>query len=150
MLTSNSGRASKVPASQSTSFLLHCACYTQTTPPTVERAAAGAARAIEEHSIAMQLAIGCYNRSTQEKLLLQETEVNLTNFQQIMEADETAAASKDESAKAVCAQLTSIFAELGPPTTILMDNGTVFCSNEICQFMKNWDVELDFSCAYQV
>ena len=50
------------------------------------------ARAIEEHSIAMQLAIGCYNRSTQEKLL-QETEVNLTNFQRIMEADETAAAS---------------------------------------------------------
>ena len=66
--------------------------YTDCTPPTVERAAAGAARAIEEHSIAMPLAIGCYNRSTQEKLL-QETEVNLTNFQRIMEADETAAAS---------------------------------------------------------
>ena len=66
--------------------------YADCTPLTVERAAAGAARAIEEHSIAMQLAIGCYNRSTQEKLL-QETEVNLTNFQRIMEADETAAAS---------------------------------------------------------
>ena len=66
--------------------------YADCTPPTVERAAAGAARAIEEHSIAMQLAIGCYNRSTQEKLL-QETEINLTNFQRIMEADETAAAS---------------------------------------------------------
>ena len=33
VLTSNSGRAGKVPASQSMSFLLHCACYTQTVHP---------------------------------------------------------------------------------------------------------------------
>ena len=88
MLTSNSGRAGKVPASQFTTL---CMLYADCTPPTVERAAAGAARAIKEHSIAMQLAISCYNRR-QEKLL-QETEVNLANFQRIIEADETAAAS---------------------------------------------------------
>ncbi len=65
--------------------------YADCTPAMVG-APAGAATAIEEHSIAMQLAIGCHNRSTQEKLL-QETAVSLANFKRIMEADETAAAS---------------------------------------------------------
>ena len=40
----------------------------------------------------MQLAIGCYTRRTQEKLL-QETEVSLDTFVRIMQADETAALS---------------------------------------------------------
>ena len=40
----------------------------------------------------MQLAIGCYNRHTQEKLL-KETNISLARFRDIMEADETAQAS---------------------------------------------------------
>ena len=66
--------------------------YADCTPVTVPDAPAGVATAIEEHNIAMQLAIGCHSRSTQEKLL-QESAVSLPNFKRIMEADETAAAS---------------------------------------------------------
>ena len=52
----------------------------------------GAHESVNEHSIAMQLAIGCYNRHTQERLL-KETNISLTRFRDIMEADETAQAS---------------------------------------------------------
>ena len=46
----------------------------------------------ESHNLAMQLALGCYNRHTQEKLLT-ETTVNLDRFVRIMQADESAHAS---------------------------------------------------------
>ena len=49
-------------------------------------------QAEETHNLAMQLALGCYDRRTQEKLLT-ETTVNLNRFIQIMQADETAHAS---------------------------------------------------------
>ena len=48
------------------------------------------ARKIQEHNLAMQLAIGCYARRTQEKLLQQRT-VDLDSFFRIMQADESAA-----------------------------------------------------------
>ena len=48
---------------------------------------------IEQCDLAMQLVIGCYMRRTQEKLLLQETEVSLDTFVCIMQADKTAALS---------------------------------------------------------
>ena len=47
---------------------------------------------LEQHVLAMQLAIGCYSRRTQEKLL-QETKVNLEHFVCIMQTHETAALS---------------------------------------------------------
>ena len=66
--------------------------YADCTPVIITDAPEGAATAIEEHSIAMQLAIGCYNRHTQEKLL-KETNMSLTCFRDIMEANETVQAS---------------------------------------------------------
>ena len=68
-----------------------CTLYADCTPA-MAGTPAGTVTAIEEHSIAMQLAIGRHNRSTQEKLL-QETAVSLANFKRIMEADETAVGS---------------------------------------------------------
>ena len=57
------------------------------------------AKAIEDHNLAMQLAIGCYSRQTQEKLLQQE-KVDLSDFLRIMSASESAsqstAAMRDE------------------------------------------------------
>ncbi len=44
---------------------------------------------IQDHDLAMQLAIGCHSRRAQEKLLL-ETSVELNKFVQIMQADESA------------------------------------------------------------
>ena len=46
----------------------------------------------DNHDLAMQLAIGCYSRHTQEKLLAEPT-VALDRFVQIMEADEAASTS---------------------------------------------------------
>ena len=51
-----------------------------------------ASKRIEDHNLAMQLAIGCHSRRTQEKLL-QETEVDLDSFLKIMLADESATES---------------------------------------------------------
>ena len=66
--------------------------YSSCTLVALENAPAGAASAIEEHSIAMQLAIGCYNCQTQAKLLREQT-VDLDAFCDIIEADEMARAS---------------------------------------------------------
>jgi len=49
-------------------------------------------KAIEDHNLAMQLAIGCYSRRTQEKLL-QCSKVELDKFLRIMLADEAASIS---------------------------------------------------------
>ena len=66
--------------------------YSSCTPVAFEGAPAGMASAIEEHSIAMQLAIGCYDRQTQAKLLREQV-VDLIAFRDIIEADEMARAS---------------------------------------------------------
>ncbi len=50
------------------------------------------AKELEDHNLAMQLAIGCYNRQTLEKLL-KEKQVDLNNFIEIMQADESATQS---------------------------------------------------------
>ena len=63
----------------------------------------------ESHNLAMQLALGCYNQRTQEKLLT-ETVVDLDRFVQIMQADETAQASS-----AVIRHDSTIFAAANPP-----------------------------------
>ena len=57
----------------------------------------------------MQLALGCYNQRTQEKLLT-ETVVDLDRFVQIMQADETAQASS-----AVIRHDSTIIAAANPP-----------------------------------
>ena len=50
------------------------------------------AKRLEEHNIAMQLAIGCYKHHTLEKLL-QESTISLDETVKIMQTDETAAQS---------------------------------------------------------
>lgn len=47
------------------------------------------AKKLEDHNLAMQLAIGCYSRKTQEKLL-QLPDVDLNTFYSAMQADESA------------------------------------------------------------
>ena len=66
--------------------------YSSCPPVAFEGAPAGMASAIEEHSIAMQLAIGCYDRQTQAKLLREQV-VDIIAFRDIIEADEMARAS---------------------------------------------------------
>ena len=56
---------------------------------------------------------------------------------------------KDESAKEVTNHLTSIFAEMGLPEFLLLDNEAVFCSIEVRWLLEAWDVAADFSCAYR-
>ena len=46
----------------------------------------------ESHNLAMQLALGCYNQHTQEKLLT-KTVIDLNHFVQIMQANKTAQVS---------------------------------------------------------
>ena len=58
-------------------------------------------------------------------------------------------ALRDESAKEVCAHLTMIFAEMGPPQQLLSDNGAVFRSVELRQLLDVWSIKTDNSCAYR-
>ena len=42
-----------------------------------------------------------------------------------------------------------IFAEMGLAEEILLDNGTVFCSDELRRLLDVWQIKADFSCAYR-
>ncbi len=55
----------------------------------------------------------------------------------------------NESAHEVASSLRHLFAVMGPPDSIFSDNGTVFRSMQVANLLSEWDVQHDFSCAYQ-
>ena len=58
-------------------------------------------------------------------------------------------ALKEETSGEITAQFSQLFAEFGPPESLLTDNGTVFHSRELRQLLEDWEVEAEFSCAYR-
>ena len=58
-------------------------------------------------------------------------------------------ALRNESAMEVVDKMRQMFAVLGPPQQLLMDNGTVFRSREMSNLLNQWDVQAKFSCAYR-
>ncbi len=56
---------------------------------------------------------------------------------------------RDESAIEIRDCLLKLFTSLGPPHHLLSDNGTVFRSQLITQFLKEWAVQLILSSAYR-
>ena len=56
---------------------------------------------------------------------------------------------KNESNREVVSNLREVFAELGPPTSILSDNGTVFRSRMFRTLLHEWSIIQQFSCAYR-
>ena len=48
----------------------------------------------------------------------------------------------------VIRQLENVFLERGPPMEIMTDNNTAFTSKDFREFARNWDVHLQFWCAY--
>ena len=53
-----------------------------------------------------------------------------------------------ETAKEVTGQFHQLFAEFGPPESILTDNGTVYCSRDLELLLQHCEVAHDFSCTY--
>ena len=53
------------------------------------------------------------------------------------------------SAFEVSGQLRQVISELGPPESILTDNGTVFRSREMQLLLRRWEIAHDLSCAYR-
>ena len=56
---------------------------------------------------------------------------------------------RSETAKEVIGQFHQLFAEFGPPESILTDNGTVYRSRDLEHLLQHWEVAHDFSCAYR-
>jgi transposase InsO family protein len=56
---------------------------------------------------------------------------------------------RDETTKEVCLHLRRMFAEMGPPETLLSDNAAGFRSVELQQLLDAWKVTSDFSCTYR-
>ena len=56
---------------------------------------------------------------------------------------------RTESAEEICFQLHQLFAELGPPQTMLSDNAPVYRSAKMKSLMDRWDIVQEFSCAYR-
>ena len=54
-----------------------------------------------------------------------------------------------EAAENICRELKQIFQERGPPTEILMDNGTSFRSSQLENLCEKWAVSRHFRCAYR-
>ena len=50
----------------------------------------------------------------------------------------------------MCQQLGNVFLKRGPPMEILTDNDTAFMSKDFGEFARNWDVHLQFRCAYSL
>ena len=57
--------------------------------------------------------------------------------------------SRSESAQEVAGQFRQLFAEFGPPESILTDNGTVYHNRDLEHLLQHWEVAHDFSCAYR-
>lgn len=58
-------------------------------------------------------------------------------------------ALRSESAQEISSHLLQLFAEFGPPDSVMSDNGTVFQSREIMRLLHQWEVSQVFSCAYR-
>ena len=56
---------------------------------------------------------------------------------------------RSESAQEVAGQFRQLFAEFGPPESILTNNGTVYRSRDLEHLLQHWEVAYDFSCAYR-
>lgn len=56
---------------------------------------------------------------------------------------------RNESSSEVTMNLMQIMSEFGPPQCILSDNGTIFRSREFLEFLSNWDIRHQASCAYR-
>jgi len=55
----------------------------------------------------------------------------------------------NETAREVAGKFNQVFAEFGPPGSLLSDNGTIYRSSEFQNLMKRWDIVHEFSCAYR-
>ena len=53
-----------------------------------------------------------------------------------------------QDAPTVIRQLENVFLERGPPMEILSDNETAFTCKDFGEFARNWNVHLQFQCAY--
>jgi hypothetical protein len=56
---------------------------------------------------------------------------------------------RKESASEVTSCLLQLFAELGPPESLISDNGTVFQSRAVALLLQRWEVTQEFACAYR-
>jgi len=54
-----------------------------------------------------------------------------------------------EHASEITGQILSVFREFGPPQSLLLDNGTSFRSQTFAEMCKNWNVAVEFRCAYR-
>lgn len=53
------------------------------------------------------------------------------------------------SSDVVCNVLDFLFCVFGPPNEILLDNATIFRSNNFSSFAQNWGVKIIYRCAYR-
>ena len=56
---------------------------------------------------------------------------------------------RGEQASEITVQILSVFREFGPPQSLLLDNGTSFRSQTFMEMCKNWNVTVEFRCAYR-
>lgn len=54
-----------------------------------------------------------------------------------------------ETAISVTGKLREIFADFGPPESILSDNGAVFRSREMLKLLQDWEIQQTLACAYR-
>ena len=53
------------------------------------------------------------------------------------------------TASEICEHLSQLFNEFGPPVRFLSDNASIFRSQEVEKFLREWDVQIENSCAYR-
>ena len=52
-------------------------------------------------------------------------------------------------AQEVADHIHQLFAEFGPPESVLIDNGAVFCSHNVERLLLQWEVAHEQSCVYR-
>ena len=56
---------------------------------------------------------------------------------------------RSENAADISSNLYGIFLERGPPDELLMDNSTAFCSKQVADLCREWNVNRQYRAAYR-